>query len=227
MTKERKERVGIKRLDLYNLSLINDLELTSKNNMPITRATHSVPKSLVPFNVALSSIVDKNSFVHFFIDDYLFDRVWRNPKRYLSVLSQYKGIIAPDFSLYRDMPIAMQIWNTYRNRVLSAYYSKCGIDVIPCVGWSDERSYGFCFEGLPKYSVVAVSTNGCLVGKENAFYFTMGFNQMIKILKPTTILSYGRPLTSLYNNCKTRIILYDSYSQSLKQKLQRNGRKVL
>jgi len=218
MTKERKERVGIKRLDLYNLSYLSNLELSSKNNFPITRATQVIPSDLVPFNVALSS-VSKDSYVHFFIDDYLFDRLWRDPKRYFSVLRKFKGIIAPDFSLYGDIPIAMQIWNVYRNRFLAAYYSKCGIDVIPSVGWGNERSYCFCFEGLPKYSVVAISTNGCLVDKESVFYFTMGFNQMIKILKPTTILSYGRPLKSLYDNCKTRIISYDSYSQSLKKRL--------
>jgi hypothetical protein len=215
--------VDKKRFNTYNIIRINNLELTPKNNVPVLRATHSVPDKLIPFNLALSPKADNDGYVHFFIDDYQFDRVWRNPERYLPVLSRYKGIVSPDFSLFIDMPIAMQIWNVYRNRVLAAYYTQAGIDVIPCAGWSGERSYDFCFEGLPKYSTLAISTNGCLSSKEGVYYFTKGFNRMLETLKPTVVISYGRPLKELYDNCKTRIITFDSYSQSLKRKLDKKG----
>jgi hypothetical protein len=215
--------VDKKRFNSYNIIRINNLELTPKNNVPVLRATHSVPDKLIPFNFALSPKADNDGYVHFFIDDYQFDRVWRNPERYLPILSRYKGIVSPDFSLFIDMPIAMQIWNVYRNRVLAAYYTQAGIDVIPCVGWSGERSYDFCFEGLPKYSTLAISTNGCLSSKEGVYYFTKGFNRMLETLKPTAVISYGRPLKELYDNCKTRIITFDSYSQSLKRKLKKGA----
>jgi len=219
----KKDRADIKRFNAYNINCINNLELTTRNNVPILRATHSVPKKIIPFNFALSPEADNDGYVHFFIDDYQFDRVWRNPDRYLPILSRYKGIISPDFSLFIDMPIAVQIWNVYRNRVLAAYYSQAGIDVIPSVGWSNERSYSFCFEGLPQYSTVAISTNGCLSSKESVYYFTEGFNRMIETLKPTIIISYGRPMKELFNTCKTRIITYDSYSQFLKRKLKKGA----
>jgi hypothetical protein len=121
--------------------------------------------------------------------------------------------------LFIDMPIAIQRWNVYRNRVLAAYYAQAGIEVIPSVGWSDDRSYDFCFEGLPKYSTIAISTNGCLSSKESVYYFTKGFNRMLETLKPATVLSYGRPIKQVYDSCKTRIKKYDSFSQSLKRKL--------
>ena len=208
-----------KRFNIYNLDCIDGLELSDKNNVPIVGATHSVPERIISFNNALSSETETNSYVHFFIDDYQFDRVWRNPERYLPVLARYRGIIAPDFSLFIDMPMAVQRWNVYRNRVLSAYYAKAGIDVIPSVGWSDERSYAFCFEGLPKYSTVAVSSNGCLSSKLGLYYFTQGFSRMVEVLKPATVLYYGRPVKQVFNTCKTRIVQYDSYSQALKGRL--------
>jgi hypothetical protein len=208
-----------KRLNSYNINCIANLELSTKYNVPVLRATHSVPVRLIPFNNALSLKTDIDGYVHFFIDDYQFDRVWRNPERYLALLSRYKGIVAPDFSLFIDMPIAMQIWNVYRNRVIAAYYAQSGIDVIPSAGWSDERSYSFCFEGLPKYSTIAISTNGCLSSKQSIYYFTEGFNKMLEVLKPTTILSYGRSVKQVYDTCKTRIIQFDSYSQILKGRL--------
>lgn len=33
-----------------------------------------------------------------------------------------------------------------------------GIRVIPTVAWSDRGSFDFCFKGIPKGSIVAVST---------------------------------------------------------------------
>ena len=209
-----------KRFNIYNLDLIKNLELTSKNNVPMLRATHSVPEKIIPFNIALSETDDIESYIHFFIDDYQFDRIWRNPERYTSILSRFPGIISPDFSLFIDLPIAVQKWNIYRNRVLAAYYSQAGIDVIPSVGWSDEQSYDFCFEGLPKHSTVAISTNGCLASKESLYYFEKGFNKMLEVLNPSIILNYSRP-AKVFNNCKTPIKIYDSYSQIMKRKLRK------
>ena len=79
-----------KRLNIYNLDCIEDIELTKENNVPIIRATHSVPEKIISFNHALLPETDRNSFIHFFIDDYQFDRVWRNPERYVSILLKYK-----------------------------------------------------------------------------------------------------------------------------------------
>ena len=211
-----------KRINIYNLDCINQLELSQVNNVPILRATHSVPIKIIPFNFALSATENKaDAYVHFFIDDYQFDRVWRNPERYIPILSRYQGIISPDFSLFIDMPVAVQRWNVYRNRVLAAYYANKDIDVIPGVGWSDERSYTFCFEGLPKHSTIAISTNGCLANKESLYYFEKGFNRMLEILNPTMIISYGRPIKTVFDSCKVPVKLFDSYSQTMKRKLKR------
>ena len=87
------------------------------------------------------------------------------PQKYLEVVKKFKGIIAPDFSLYRDLPTPLNIYNCWRNKVLMAYYQSQGIDVIPNVSWSDETSFSWCFDGLPINSVLAVSTNGCIRDK--------------------------------------------------------------
>ena len=82
---------------------------------------------------------------HFFEDDYLFERLWRNPKIYLPILKQYNGVILPDFSLYRDMPLVMQLWNIYRSRAIGCWLQSNGIKVIPDVRFGDERTYHCCF----------------------------------------------------------------------------------
>lgn len=50
----------------------------------------------------------RNAEVAYFSkDDFKFNRIWNNPKRYLEFLKNFKGIISPDFSLYRNMPLSM------------------------------------------------------------------------------------------------------------------------
>ena len=71
----------------------------------------------IPFNYA-KGCKDKNGKgVHFFIDDYQFNRLWNAPDRYIEMLSGFTHVMSPDFSTYTDFPKAMQIYNHYhRNK---------------------------------------------------------------------------------------------------------------
>ena len=46
-----------------------------------------------------------NSFVHFFLDDYKFEVIWNDPEPRLEKLSQYRGVLSPQFSTYYTMPV--------------------------------------------------------------------------------------------------------------------------
>lgn len=59
--------------------------------------------------------------VHFFLDDYQFDALWRNPDRYVDKLSKFRYILTPDFSTYTDFPKVIQIYNHYRKHWIGAY----------------------------------------------------------------------------------------------------------
>lgn len=65
---------------------------------------------------------DKNCGIHFYLDDYQFERLWVNPEKYIDILKEYECILSPDFSLYIDMPIDMKIWNIYRSRLIGQLY---------------------------------------------------------------------------------------------------------
>lgn len=131
---------------------------------------------------------NKRKAVHFFLDDYKFDEVWNSPSKYIRKLAQYSSVLTPDFSTYINMPIVLQIYNTFRNRWCGAYWQKNGLTVIPTIGWGDENSYDFCFDGVQKGSVVAVSTLGNVGFEED---FMQGYNEMIKQLEPTKVINYG------------------------------------
>ncbi|MCD7710880.1 MAG: DUF4417 domain-containing protein [Porphyromonadaceae bacterium] len=129
--------------------------------------------------------------VHFFIDDYQFERLWNNPYKYRDELRGAGAVLTPDFSLYADMPLAEQIYNVFRNRVVGAFFWNLRMNVIPTVSWSDRRSYDFCFEGVEVGSVVAVSDNGCLATEEARRLWMEGFEEMKRRIRPKLILMYG------------------------------------
>lgn len=45
--------------------------------------------------------------VHFFLYDYRFERVWKNPDSDIEKLSRYRAELSPDFSMYLEMAPVM------------------------------------------------------------------------------------------------------------------------
>lgn len=132
---------------------------------------------------------DSNTAIHFFIDDYRFECIWKHPARYIELIQHVGSALTPDFSLFRDMPLAMQIWNTYRSRWLGCYWQSYGISVIPTISWS--QPYDLCYYGIPQGSIVAISSVG-LNDQQARYLFREGFEKMIAVIKPETILCYGK-----------------------------------
>ena len=142
-------------------------------------------------------------------------------KKYLEKIKRFKGVISPDFSIYRNMPLGMQIWNTYRNRALAAWLQSEGIELIPNVRWNDERTYLFCFDGVEKEKTVAIGTHGCIKKKDDKEYFKKGLAQMVKMLSPQNIIVYGAAPDAIfkpYKDMGINIIPFESdFSKSRKQ----------
>lgn len=133
--------------------------------------------------------------VHFFLDDYRFEVVWSKPERGLSRPRAVGAALTPDFSLWRDMPRVMQLWQTYRSRWCGAWMLTHGVQVIPTISWSTPDTYDFAFAGITPGSVVAVSTVGTWRNPEARALFTAGYAAMAERLRPSTVLVHGKPPT--------------------------------
>lgn len=192
----------------YNLELLEDTELESDFwQMPIIRNDGFIPDEVIGFNYAKTN-ERKNVGIHFYIDDYQFERIWNYPEKYLDVLFEYDCIFSPDFSLYMDMPMPMKIWNIYRSRFIGAFYQNKGINVIPTVSWAEPETYKFCFKGIPKNSIVSVSTIGVKKDKEALKIWRDGMDEMIRQTEPETILVYGGALD--YDYGKINVKYYEN-----------------
>lgn len=178
-------------IKLYNMDIVSPYMNTGDFwEMPIINNDRYIPDKLIGFNEALTS-KDNKAGVHFFLDDYQFERIWKEPNRYINALSKFTCILSPDFSLYMDMPKPLQIYNTYRSRLIGQYYQDKGLRVIPTISWGDKNTFNFCFRGIPKQSIVAISTIGVRRNKETLKIWEVGKNEMIRQIEPSTILIYG------------------------------------
>ena len=102
-----------------------------------------IPKTMVPFSCRSRSNT-KESFVAFYEHDIRFADVLTSTDEYLDDLKHFAGVVSPDCSLYRDMPLCLQIANTYMNRSVGHYLQTQGLYVVPNIRWSDERTYTTC-----------------------------------------------------------------------------------
>lgn len=188
---EDKENERIRTINTYNLELF-DYESSSKGfwEMPIIKNDDYIPTDLIGFNYAKTS-QNKNCGIHFYLDDYQFERIWNNPEEYIDILKEYECILSPDFSLYMDMPTPMKIWNIYRSRLIGQFYQNQGIKVIPTISWAEIESYDYCFQGIPKGSIVSISTIGVKKGNNELAIWKDGVDEMIKQIEPSTIIVYG------------------------------------
>lgn len=189
----------------YNLDIQSRCEFTKDFwQMPIIRNDGFVPEELIGFNYAKTS-EKKNVGIHFYLDDYQFERVWNCPENYIELFQEYDCILSPDFSLYMDMPMPMKVWNVYRSRLIGAYYQSYGIPVIPTLSWAEKETFDFCFKGIPKGSIVSISTIGVKKDKDAMKIWLDGVKEMLKIINPKTLLVYGGKLPFDYGD---REIIY-------------------
>lgn len=189
----------------YNLQCCDRDDCNSSGMPHLMWQDTPFPENLIGFNhVLTASKVVPGIGVHFFIDDYQFERVWDKPELYVSMLSKYDFVLSPDFSLYTDMPLPMQQWNVYQSRALGKFWAKHGITVIPTVSWSDEDSYGFAFAGLDEYSTVAVSTIGVRNNTRTLELWKQGMSELLNRIEPQRLLIYGSPIDFDYGSTAVR-----------------------
>lgn len=131
--------------------------------------------------------LNPDCLVSTFLDDYHLERYWNRPEYYIPRFKDVSAVMSPDYTILIGMPDPMLRWQVFRNRLVGHIWQQAGVNVIPTICWSDERSFDFCFKGVAEGSIVAVSSVGMLADWQIP-YFMAGFNAMVKTIKPIKIL---------------------------------------
>ncbi|MBQ3045147.1 MAG: DUF4417 domain-containing protein [Clostridia bacterium] len=184
--------------------------------------SYSIPKiqpetcdidCFVGVNYAKTEKSPEHKGLHFFVDDYQFERFWTNPDAYIDILKRFDCVLSPDFSTYTDFPKIIQIYNHYRKHWLAAYWQEHGIKVIPSISWSDEDSFKWCFDGEPVGGVVAVSSVSTQKTLETKELFIKGYTEMLKRLTPKKIIFFG----SVPEECEGDIVRVGAYQDKFRR----------
>ena len=195
----------------HNLNLL-DCEMTGKFDIPVLHPEHAPERMIwIGFNGVLSDTNRSAHGVHFFIDDYLFERAWNDPKRYAVLLQEHPAVLTADFSMYTDYPKAVQIYNHWRKHLLGAYWQRLGIRVFPSICWSDHESYNWCFEGEPTGGTIAVSSVGTQKNKDARKLFMDGYREALDRLQPEKVLFFG----DVPDECEGNIERYDAFYKAV------------
>lgn len=208
--------------DEMRLWLVEGAEFT-KWGFPVLKPCYSTPTNAVAWNDRNKEKNPRDKAIHFYVDDYRYSGLWQNPTKYFEALSFFRSVITPDYTLDSDMPFAMQLWQVYRSRAIGYWLQSEGLEVIPSVTWTDDKSsYAWCFDGLPTESVVAVSTNGCLSKRARPSYRD-GMKAMVELLAPNKIIVVGKEIPLDFDT-GAEMIYFKSHGQ-LMSEIMKNRRK--
>lgn len=188
-----KQRTKERTLNIVNLGK-GQFQSVGFYDIPVLQPVFDLPpiKEWIGFNYVLSDKNPDGKAVHFFIDDYQFERIWSNPEKYVEKLKQYVCVATPDFSPYGDMPHILQIYNHYRKHWVGAFLQNHGVTIIPTIRCStDERSLDWYLEGTPKNGIVIMSSMWTGDNRLNTIS-KKEYATMLDKLKPTKIFVYGK-----------------------------------
>ena len=191
---------------------------------PGVHAETRLPAGLVPFNVAMTSRRHEG-YVHFFIDDYQFERVWGQPEKYRRTLEAFDGAVAPDFSTYLSMPEPMVCWNVYRSRALAALWQWWGVPTIPVLQWAGPDTVERCVEGIPHGSLLACSATGVPRTTDDVETFLSTLWWCVGELDPAGLVWYGDDVPGLSQALVgVQVHRYDNLITNRTRKLKRKAR---
>lgn len=66
--------------------------------------------------------------VHFYVDDYRFEGLWKHPENLLKM--NPSAVVEPNFSLFDTTPVSYGLMAIYKKRWLARWWQSCGVKVF-------------------------------------------------------------------------------------------------
>lgn len=217
--------------DSFQAFLVDDANFTEVEEYPIIEdwmIPTIPPKQILTFNEAIAYKGDlSETYICFYAQDPTFERMRRNPKKYVDFFKRCAGIIGFDFSIHTDMPIIKQKSQMNDNLSLTYYYGKQGIRVIPNIRCGFNDLLPEFLNSIPKNSLIAVGTYGFIKETYKKYEWFCFLEEIIRTLNPSGIIVYGTLNGDLFDSLKekNKFYYYDSWSTRRRKKLNNNGNK--
>lgn len=112
-------------------SMLSDCLYESNNiyDIPTLRLDMQAGKVILPLAPwGADSRLRKNiSTYHFYVEDYRFEAIWKDPTKVL--MSGVQALVEPNLSLFDTTPVAYGLQQIYKKRWIARYFQECGIKV--------------------------------------------------------------------------------------------------
>lgn len=210
---------------------MEDANFTENEEYPIIESwmiPDTPPKKIMPFDKALNYQGDLSEiYICTYSADRTFERIRRNPKRYLSFFKKSAGLIGFDYSIHSDMPIVKQKAQMNDNLSLSYYFGKQGNKLIPNIRYGNDESADEFLSAIPKHKLIAIGTHGFIKEKYKKAEWYCFLEKIIDTLEPLGIVVYGNLNGSLFKDFeqKCKFYYYEPwiYSDRKKREGDSNG----
>ena len=181
--------------DSFQAFLVDGANFTKEEEYPIIRADmvpNNPPTKIMPFFKAITYREDLSEYyIYFYSPDGAFERVRRNPKKYLHFFKRCKGIIGFDFSVHTDMPLVKQKAQLNDNLSLSFFFANNGIPLFPnCRGGSESINDEY-LSAFPKHTYIALGAHGFVQLKEQKHEWRVWISTLIEKLEPKGFIVVG------------------------------------
>lgn len=128
---EDDEDVELENKQAFYESMLRDCLYESNNiyDIPTLRLDMQAGKVILPLAPwgADSRLRKDISTYHFYVEDYRFEAIWKDPTKVL--MSGVQALVEPNLSLFDTTPVAYGLQQIYKKRWIARYFQECGIKV--------------------------------------------------------------------------------------------------
>lgn len=205
--------------DSFKAFLVEGANFTAVEEYPIIRedmVPNIPPIKIMPFFKAINYKGNLSKyFIYFYSADATFERIRKNPNKYLKFFKRCGGIIGFDFSVHTDMSLVKQKAQLNDNLSLSFYYANQGIPLYPnCRGGSDIVNDEY-LKAFPLHSFIAIGVHGFVKLKQQKYEWRLWIDKIIKKLQPKGLIVIGHLPKDIIDDYKDKVNFYffDSFMQ--------------
>lgn len=116
-------------------------------DIPCLRSDRQASAVILPFApVGAGFKTSRAKTLHFYVEDYKFATVWKNPSKILN--GTIKQVVEPNYSIFDTTPVARGLERIYKKRWLARYWQECGLLVFADLNVS-RKFYDYNRMGIP------------------------------------------------------------------------------
>ena len=211
---------NIPKLNTWALPL---LALSPQHGIPTMTLCAHTPEALFPWEEKTK--YKGHGAIHFYCEDAYLNGLWDSAAKYpVPAVVQQSGVaLTPDYSIFTEFPLALNLWQVYRSRLLGALWQSFGVQVIPSFMWGEITLMGdFLFEGLPVGGVFAIST-GHTILLEDQDIFKRFYLEALRRCKPDLMVVYGQGMKPFLEEQGCEIIRFEARRTEISNQRKAKG----